>query len=399
MSHRFTFQEHLLRWSKKHKKQLTFHTSVLAAVTGTILIASNFFAFTSPPEVTENEDSILTATIVGDMMFGRYVEEVIDRKGYDYLFEYTDPYFAVSDFATGNFKHPLLIEDRPPNPDQAFVFSTTTDTVDALKQRNFRSLSIANNNIYDHGQLAFRDTVNYFNDQEDIAVTGHMTDHEDLENAAVYDHNGLTIATLGVTDVLAKNSAVTSYRPGVIPLEPPHYIINSIVNASKISDLVIVHVHWGEAYDSHISSRQRDLAKAMSHAGADIIIGHYPHVLAPIEVYNDTVIFYSLGNFIFDQGWSRTKQTALAQYNLLEDGTAEIELVPYVTREGQPRPVGDRSPRASVIQKMLTKNLDPETYERNGAKIILKVNHERVIQANNEPPETVKKGGGSDVAS
>src|SRR5690625_5470387 len=67
------------------------------------------------------------------------------------------------------------------------------------------------------------------------------------------------------------------------------------------------------------------MAHAISDAGADVIVGHHPHVLSDIELYNnanneETVIFYSLGNFIFDQGWTRTKDSAVAQYHINKDG-------------------------------------------------------------------------------
>ncbi|MDV2888364.1 CapA family protein, partial [Alkalihalophilus pseudofirmus] len=79
----------------------------------------------------------------------------------------------------------------------------------------------------------------------------------------------------------------------------PKIFIPMIAEASKKADLVLVHVHWGQEYDNEPNDRQKDLAKAIADAGADVIIGAHPHVLEPIEVYNGTVIFYSLGNFVF----------------------------------------------------------------------------------------------------
>ena len=71
-----------------------------------------------------------------------------------------------------------------------------------------------------------------------------------------------------------------------------------ISKAKKKADLVIVQTHWGQEYDNDPNDRQRQLARAMSDAGADIIVGHHPHVLEPIEMYHGTVIFYSLGKTI-----------------------------------------------------------------------------------------------------
>lgn len=373
------YQERLLDWSKKHKKKLTLHTSIVATITGIFLLSSNMWSQTDLP-VVEKKDTILTASFVGDMMFSRHVESIIAEKGYDYLFAYSDPYFKVSDFSTGNFKHPLQIsgKEQPPNEDQQLNFSTTPETIDALVERNFKSVSIANNNIYDYGYLGFRNTVNYFNNDERIEAAGFMNDLEDLESAVFHTYGDMTIATLGASDVVAANSGATTFRPGIMPLDRPELLMQSILKASEQADLVIVHAHWGEAYDTHISAKQRELAKAMSHAGADVIIGHYPHVLAPVEVYNDTIIFYSLGNFIFDQGWSRTKQTALAQYRLYDDGSAEVELVPFVIREGQVRPVPKHSLQRVSIERMLSKKLAGSWSKENG-NIVIPLNHERVL--------------------
>ncbi|UCZ52991.1 CapA family protein [Bacillus shivajii] len=378
MKRQLSFEENILKWSKKHKKKLTLHTSAFAIVAAVLLMTSNLWTHTAIPHVEKDEEAVLTATFVGDMMFGRHVRDVINHRGYDYLFTYTDPYFEVSDFATGSFKHPVLIKERDPI-DKSIIFSTTPESVDVLRERNFRSVSIANNNIYDYGYLAFLDTIDFFEEKEGIQAAGAMVDLEDIDNAVYTEQNGLTIATLAMTDIAAANSIATTFRPGIMPLDPPRYAIHAITNASKEADLVVVHTHWGEPYDSHVSSRQQELAHAMSHAGADIIIGHYPHVLSPVEIYNDTIIFYSLGNFIFDQGWTRTKQTALAQYHLYENGEAEVELVPFVIQEGQPRPVTNFSYRKASIHRMLTKFLNKDQWETDGNSIKFRVNHERLF--------------------
>lgn len=380
-----TFQERLLNWSKKHKKKLTLHTSILAAITGMILFSSDMWTTPDVPAVIKNEE-VLIASFVGDLMFSRHIEKVIEEKGYDYLFEYSDPYFQSADFATGNFKQPLQLpgKEQPPNPNQPISFSTTPETIAALVERNFKSVSIANNNIYDYGYLGFRNTVNYFENNQHIDAAGLMNDLEDLENAVFHSHGELTIATLGASDIIAANSAATTFRPGIMPLSKPELIVESILRASEKANLVVVHVHWGEAYDTHVTARQRELARAMSHAGADVIIGHYPHVLAPVEVYNDTVIFYSLGNFVFDQGWSRTKQTALAQYRLDNDGKAEVELIPFVIREGQARPISNYSLQKVSIERMLTKKLENYQWTKENGHIVIPLNHERVISNKGE---------------
>lgn len=220
---RFTYQENLLRWSKQQKNLLTKHTTLLAIVLGAILVSAPLWVdITKPiPVVEKDEDAVITATFVGDMMFGRYIENVTNRKGYDFLFKYTDPYFQASDFATGSFKHPIISEEsvRTPAEDKQITFSAKPESVHALKERNFKSVSIANNNIYDYGYLGLRDTMSFFANDAQIAAAGTMMDREDTDNAVYYEHdNGMTVATIGVTDIWAANSAAKTFRPGVVPL-------------------------------------------------------------------------------------------------------------------------------------------------------------------------------------
>ena len=85
----------------------------------------------------------------------------------------------------------------------------------------------------------------------------------------------------------------------------------SIKKGKEISDYVIVNIHWGTEYKPTSNARQQYLAHLFIDNGADIIIGHHPHVIQEMEIYNNKPIFYSLGNFIFDQYWSTPTQVGL----------------------------------------------------------------------------------------
>lgn len=155
-----------------------------------------------------------------------------------------------------------------------------------------------------------------------------------------------------------------------------------IAEASKKADLVLVHVHWGQEYDNEPNDRQKDLAKAIADAGADVIIGAHPHVLEPIEVYNGTVIFYSLGNFVFDQGWSRTRDSALVQYHLMNDGKGRFEVTPLNIREATPTPLGKSDfLKRKAIFRQLTKGTNLDWKEENG-KLTFEVDHADKLKNN-----------------
>src|SRR5690625_7280917 len=107
----------------------------------------------------------------------------------------------------------------------------------------------------------------------------------------------------------------------------------------------------------------------MVDVGADAIIGHHAHVLSEVEQYKNGVIFYGLGNFIFDQGWSRTKDSALVQYDLLSDGTGRFEIVPLRISGAQPYPTKNKYHQMK-IRKQLTRNQPMENIRNEDGKLI-----------------------------
>ncbi len=135
-----------------------------------------------------------------------------------------------------------------------------------------------------------------------------------------------------------------------------------------------MHSHWGVEYDSSPNPRQKEIGRALVDAGADIIVGHHSHTLQPVEIYKGKVIFYSLGNFVFDQGWTKTKDSVLAQFKIKEDGSQVIELTPMKVNEASPSPL--KGPLAGIefnrMTKLLTKDLDEDVnWTTEDGKIII----------------------------
>src|SRR5690606_2415251 len=109
--------------------------------------------------------------------------------------------------------------------------------------------------------------------------------------------------------------------------------------AAMISDMVIVSVHWGVEYKAKPNQRQILLGRAMIDAGADVVLGHHPHWTQTVEEYQDGVIIYSLGNFIFDQMWSEeTRRGDVVEFKLDKTGVLGYQVKPIKIYDyGQPR--------------------------------------------------------------
>ncbi|GEN86860.1 CapA family protein [Oceanobacillus sp. FSL W8-0428] len=379
MSKKLTYQEKILRMGKQQKKSAGKHVAIGLAAIVIFIIGHQIFFSPDVAEVEEKGDSEFTATFVGDIMFGRHVEDVTEKHGLTYPFEKVKPFFDNADYVSGNFENPILLqdEDNYEQIDKRIHLHTGEEAANALKELNFTMLNLANNHMMDYGAEGLNDTISAL----DNIGLNYVGAGENLEEATAIDYqevNGLTIATLGYTDALVEGFSALGYRPGVARALPDN-IFPMIEEANQNADLVFVNMHWGVEYDNQPHPRQTELARAMIDVGADAIIGHHSHVLQEVEKYKDGVIFYGLGNFVFDQGWSRTKDSAIVQYDLLSDGTGRFEITPLRINGAQPY-VTENKYNQMKIHLQLMRNQPEENFKKEDGKLILEVDHSDVLE-------------------
>jgi gamma-polyglutamate biosynthesis protein CapA len=338
MEEMLTYRQRFQRYMKREKKKAVIHSYIALFLIIVLMTGWAALDRVKAVSVREDPDSRLTVTLVGDMMFGRHIEDVIVKNyGYEYLFHYVRPYFQYSDYVTGNFENPIVNRPGYPKADKFIHLSTKPEAAKALKKVGFSTVNLANNHMKDYGKQGLLDTLKAFRDAglETVGAGSHLDEAVEVVYQTV---NGIKIATLGFSDVMPVDFRAMHQRSGIAPADPDVWF-PQVAKAKQNADLVIVHMHWGLEYDSRYHPRQRDLGHALIDAGADLVVGHHPHVLEPVEVYKNGVIFYSLGNFVFDQGWTRTRESVLVQYKVLKNDTARLEIYPLMIREGQPRPL------------------------------------------------------------
>ncbi|WP_285765784.1 CapA family protein [Peribacillus sp. SI8-4] len=337
----------------------------------------------------------LTMTMVGDVMMGRYVQEVTEKHGYDYLFRYMKPYFAASDYVSGNYEHPVLKEEAASykEADTAIRLNSNKSGVKAVKDAGFSVMTLANNHMMDFEEQGLLDTMDEFKraDMNHVGVGANTA--EARESIDYADVNGLRVATLGFTDVYGKDAVPTATKAGILNSNPD--LLFEMIGKAKDAkqgnaDLVVVNMHWGQEYSTSATSRQTDLAKAVIDAGADIIIGHHPHVLQSFDTYKDGIIFYSLGNFIFDQGWTRTKDSAMVQYHLADDGKASIDVVPLQIEEATPRPATSKGDQSRVYRQLTKETGENVQWSKKENHLEIILNHKKVIDHKTEREQEEK---------
>ncbi|WP_275695574.1 CapA family protein [Ferdinandcohnia quinoae] len=183
-------------------------------------------------------------------------------------------------------------------------FNSPFEVADALQDAGVDIVSIANNHTLDRGEKAIISATGYL-DKIGMAYTGGYRSIEDRNVIRILNRNGIKIAFLSYT-----------YGTNGIPVpEGKEYLVNlidmpqikkDIAQAKEVSDVIAVSMHWGNEYQRIPSDEQKSLAKELADEGVDIIIGHHPHVLQPMEWVkgkdgHDTFVIYSLGNFLSGQ--------------------------------------------------------------------------------------------------
>jgi poly-gamma-glutamate synthesis protein (capsule biosynthesis protein) len=239
------------------------------------------------------DNDAVTMRFFGDVMLGRFVRTLMDKGGHDYPFQgkLTE---GDQDLTIANLEGPIVTS--PSHAQTGTVFAFEPDTAPIIKKNNIDIVSIANNHTLDRGQKGLEETKQF------LAAAGveHFGDP-----ILPSDHDVL------VKKIKDQSFAFIGFHDATRRLDEEK-AARLVKKFDTQVDHVIVFIHWGEEYRFKNTQRQQDLAHLFIDNGADLIVGHHPHVVENTETYKDIPIYYSLGNFIFDQYWSDKTQHGLA---------------------------------------------------------------------------------------
>ncbi len=270
------------------------------------------------------DQNYVTLVFTGDMMLDRGVKNsVIKNFNNDYssLFEKSGNLLEKlrnSDIFFANLEGP--VSDQGIDQKNLYSFRMDPSVIPALKGAEVSVLSVANNHMADWGQNAFVDTLSRLKENE-IQFTGGGNNKEEATAPAIIEKYGMKVGYLGFSDVGPNYMPVSSDKAGVLLASDPNFD-EIIKNAAKQVDYLVVSFHFGTEYQTTHNKRQEELAHKAVDDGAKIVIGTHPHVVEDTEVYKNSYIAYSLGNFIFDQSWSKpTMQGMLLELKLYKDGS------------------------------------------------------------------------------
>ena len=265
---------------------------------------------------------------VGDMMFDREVESHTLRYGGgnpDFSFENIQAYLKTFDVLFGNLEGP--VSDKGADQGSVYSFRMPPAVIPALARAGFSVVSVANNHIEDFGEEAMTDTFQRLSAASIVYAGGGFTEEEAYRPRTV-TLDGVRIAFLAFSEFGRNYLEARGDEPG-IALVSPESIASGIALARETSDIVVVSFHFGEEYEPEPSEYQKDISHLAIDLGADLVVGHHPHVVEPLERYKEGYIAYSLGNFIFDQNFSpETMEGAVLEVDLRAARIVGAKLVP-----------------------------------------------------------------------
>lgn len=293
------------------------HTSILCGLffTGFLGIALTYGEVVKTPESPRIIlDTTSTLLFVGDIMLSRDVaRQIRQHNDFSFPFRLIASTTRSADFVFGNFENP--ISDKGKEQGSIYSFRADPRAIEGLRYAGFNAVSLANNHIFDWGRNALSDTIARVNGAG-IQTVGAGRNETEANVPRIIDVKGVTIGLLAFTNLYPKSFWATEGIAGISRFEEGE-IFEKIKQLRAHVDIIVVSMHWGNEYELRANKTQKILGRALIDAGADIVVGHHPHVVQELEQYTHGWIAYSLGNFIFDQNFSNETRTgAMLEINI-----------------------------------------------------------------------------------
>src|SRR3989344_4235466 len=285
---------------------------ILAIAIGIFFYLQNKpFSYVAPPIVEEKSEPI-TLLFVGDIMLDRGVRNALNREGAEYSFAGVRELLSSTDLLVGNLEGTFT--DNPSisvvdNKVLRFTFDPTLAKM--LKDFGFDGFSLANNHALDFGEFGFDETQATLSQHGLFYFGSANNDKSNISKRVTVKESEFCFVGYHQLFTASTSSVVTE-----------------LTNLAGSCDYTVVFAHWGEEYKDIENDAQRHIGRVFIDAGADLVIGAHPHVVQPVEIYKGKAVFYSLGNFLFDQDFSLATRQSLAVRLTLSEDEQQFHLIP-----------------------------------------------------------------------
>lgn len=302
--------------------------NVYAQDNNTSIIETKLVAISEKRQKTFTpKNNTITLGFVGDVMLDRGIERVIMKNGngdFSFPFRLIENKLKKYDILFGNLEGP--ISNKGEDLGSIYSFRMDPKTAGALNKVGFDILSVANNHAGDWGKVAAADTYLRLS-MSGIAYSGGGFTKEEAYTPNIMHSGDLKIAYISFSEFGKGYLEAVGDEPGIAIISETK-LKESINTAKAEADIVIASFHYGDEYKPEPNSYQEKISKMAIDYGADLVIGHHPHIPEPVVKYKDGYIAYSLGNFIFDQ-------------NLKEDGSDVGMIFEAIIEDGKIKEVNE----------------------------------------------------------
>ncbi|HNR64918.1 MAG TPA: AmmeMemoRadiSam system protein B [Atribacterota bacterium] len=290
---------------------------------------TSYFSVVFRKGIPENNLQVETILLAGDMMLGRGIEELMKENSIYYPFLKIVQLLRDVDVVFANLEGPIVenIEDIEETAMDESKFNFRPEVLEALKWSRINLLSLANNHIMDRDKEGLEETLDWLQRYQ-IRFIGTPL------SAPVFSHSKNIKNYYFATE----QSVFLAFNR-VLPFIDYQEEINKGIQKARQSNpekIIIVSMHWGNEYQAHSGIDERELAGKIVDAGADITIGHHPHVVWEIEMIKGKPVFYSLGNFIFDRQFLPQTREGLVIGLIISTDKLTFHLFPIKNQSGQP---------------------------------------------------------------
>lgn len=311
-------------------RRITLSISALFLVLALFFVASNVMSEESSERISsentynEKQNEMVHQPqifFVGDIMMGRDVETRMEKYGYAYPFAGVQDIILNADISIGNFEG-TVSEIHEQTPLFAMKFSIKPEYLAYLKTVGFDVLSLSNNHSLDYGSSSLMYT---------------RTLCESYALLCAGSPNTLNSYSTQVVSVDEKKVGIIFLH--TLITEPDTQSLKRILaELSERSDIQVAYIHWGEEYELTHNKTQEQFAQVLIDNGVDAVIGHHPHVAQDIGFYKGKPIFYSMGNFIFDQYFSDDVQEMYGINMAIHDKFVVYTVIPMSSALSRSQP-------------------------------------------------------------
>lgn len=217
-----------------------------------------------------------------------------------------------------------------PTAGKTYTFRSKPENVKMLYDMGVDIVSIANNHVYDYGEISLLDTLATL-EKAAMPYAGAGRNKEDAIKPVYFIANDLKIAYICATQIeqldVPDTVGATANAAGVFRCWNDDTIYDVIREAKEESDFVICYIHWGQESTENLHWAQVEQAEEIAKAGADLIVGDHPHILQGMDCIEGVPVIYSMGNYWFN---SKTQDTGLLKATVTEDGLASLQFIPAI---------------------------------------------------------------------